>query len=372
MRDVVSLPAARRQRDAIAAACVAADDAGFLDEVIARLRRIVPFDGVFAAATDPITSLAISPSVVQNVSPTSCMAYWESEFLIDDYLRLTDLVRAPRSVATLHDVTGGRPTRSPRHQAVNVPNGFGDELRAALSLGGLCWGVLVLYRTAEAGRFTPAEQDAVMDLSPLLAGGFRRLALRRAPGGVAGVDAPGVLLFDAAGHYLAGNESVPFWLSDLATSPPGHLPGGGPPVPTEVLTVVSRARAIAQRSAPGTARVRVLGRSGRWLVVHATAMVGGDDPSVGQIAVVIEPASASEVVPIVARAFELTDREMEVTTCVARGLDTGEIAAHLFLSPHTVRDHLKSVFEKVGVSSRGELVARLFSTVDAVGAHVPV
>ncbi len=45
---------------------------------------------------------------------------------------------------------------------------------------------------------------------------------------------------------------------------------------------------------------------------------------------------------------------------IARGGSTSEIAAELFLSPHTVRDHIKTVFEKVGVSSRGELVARLF------------
>ncbi len=37
------------------------------------------------------------------------------------------------------------------------------------------------------------------------------------------------------------------------------------------------------------------------------------------------------------------------------------MAAELFLSTHTVRDYVKSVFDKVGVSSRGELVAKLFA-----------
>ncbi|MGA9310568.1 MAG: LuxR C-terminal-related transcriptional regulator [Pseudonocardiaceae bacterium] len=35
------------------------------------------------------------------------------------------------------------------------------------------------------------------------------------------------------------------------------------------------------------------------------------------------------------------------------------MAGRLFISAHTVRDHLKSVLAKVGVRSRGELVARL-------------
>jgi hypothetical protein len=48
---------------------------------------------------------------------------------------------------------------------------------------------------------------------------------------------------------------------------------------------------------------------------------------------------------------------------VARGGGDGtaEIADELFLSAHTVRDHVKAIFAKVGVSSRGELVARLFA-----------
>ena len=36
------------------------------------------------------------------------------------------------------------------------------------------------------------------------------------------------------------------------------------------------------------------------------------------------------------------------------------MAQDLFLSPHTVRDHVKAAMAKVGVNSRGELVAALF------------
>jgi DNA-binding CsgD family transcriptional regulator len=49
-----------------------------------------------------------------------------------------------------------------------------------------------------------------------------------------------------------------------------------------------------------------------------------------------------------------------VTRLVARGLSTEAIAARLYLSSWTVQDHLKAIFEKVGVATRGELVARVF------------
>jgi len=55
----------------------------------------------------------------------------------------------------------------------------------------------------------------------------------------------------------------------------------------------------------------------------------------------------------------LTARERDICREVIAGHSASAIAGRLFISATTVQDHLKSVFGKVGVRSRGELVARL-------------
>ena len=62
---------------------------------------------------------------------------------------------------------------------------------------------------------------------------------------------------------------------------------------------------------------------------------------------------------------DLTRRESEVLTLVARGMTNQEIAEHLVLSPHTIRKHLENSFEKLGVHSRAQAVVHLFAPPDA-------
>lgn len=74
----------------------------------------------------------------------------------------------------------------------------------------------------------------------------------------------------------------------------------------------------------------------------------------------IQPAAASEVAPLVALAYGLSTRECAVTRLCIEGRSTKEMAAQLRMSTYTVQDHLKSIFAKTGVRSRGELVGQVF------------
>ena len=44
-----------------------------------------------------------------------------------------------------------------------------------------------------------------------------------------------------------------------------------------------------------------------------------------------------------------------------RGLSTTEVSSELYITPNTVRDRFKAIFDKVGVRSRRELVGQAFA-----------
>ncbi|WP_405659555.1 LuxR C-terminal-related transcriptional regulator [Streptomyces sp. RK9] len=327
----------------------------------AEVRRFVPFDSAVWAATDPETGLITAPMLVENLgSGEGCAAYWESELLEEDVLPFRDLARAAVPTAGLRAATGDLPARSARFRRLLGSQGVGDELRAVLRVGDRPWAVISLFRMGDGAPFGRDEINLLAGLSAPLASRLRRFARPSASDGRTDAPAPGLVLFDPSGEPASINEEARQHLSRLPEGPsvPSQL---GLRVPIWLVATALQARAIARgRERTGGARTRIRTVDGRWLTCHASCL-SGPAGQPGPVAVVIEPAAAADRAVLVAEAYGLTPRELQITQLVTRGLPTAEIAATLFISPHTVRDHLKAVFGKAEVSSRGELVARLFA-----------
>jgi DNA-binding CsgD family transcriptional regulator len=233
--------------------------------------------------------------------------------------------------------------------------GLADELRAVLRIGDVPWGTLTLWRRDGEPPFGRDDVDVVAGLVTPLAGAIRRCAQQGAEAWDDPHRCPGVLVLTADGDLLSLSDDAGRWLDEAV--PESLVPSRlGVPLPLWVI-----ATAFAAVSGPdGAAATRVRARSGGWLSCQASRLRDGDDQA-GQVAVVVGPAAPSALTPLLVDAYGLSPREQEVTALIARGVATDEIAAELFLSVHTVRDHVKAIFAKVGVRSRGELVGRLLA-----------
>jgi DNA-binding CsgD family transcriptional regulator len=318
----------------------------FRNVVLPRLRRAVPIDALWWATADPATLLftqAHRDGLPEEIGPY----FVQNEFLADDANKWTDLAHSRDGVRTLIEATAGDLERSARYRDIFRPLGLSDELRVALRTGATCWGYMCLHREGPNG-FSAAEARFVRRIAPYLAEGIR-LGLLVRDAVMERSDAPGLVLLAEDGTLVGANGPAGAWLDELRDPAADRL------LPIELYGVVAELRAVVDSTA-APPRLRVRTRAGRWVVIHGS-WLGLQARETA--AVIIEPAPAGEIAPLLMAAYGLTPRERAVTGLVCSGLSTREVAARLHLAEHTVQDHLKSVFTRTGVRSRRELVATI-------------
>ena len=149
-----------------------------------------------------------------------------------------------------------------------------------------------------------------------------------------------IALFDTYGHSWGGVDRVHSLALDPRVGavvvytwqlPPGQLD----------IVLAAGARGVLAKSIPAESLVDALIAADRGETVVSPAF---DHPREGSWP---------------GHDFGLTLRESEVAALLARGLSNREIAEALFISEHTVKSHLKSVFRKTGVGTRARAVARI-------------
>lgn len=326
-----------------------------------QLHGLIPHGAAAWLMADPATGLPSAPSHLDDFTAPFevCTEHWHREFVEPDVNHFRRLARAELPAAALRATTTD-PGRSARFRSFMRPLGLADELRWVLRAGGTPWAMVTLWRREGQPDFTTADADLLAGLSEPLADAVRHQVREEHPAVAAqGALQPGLLTFDAEDRLVSVNEYAAAWLDEL---PRQELVATdfGLPLPVWLLVTARRARNSLATGADGIARTRVRSLRGRWLVGHASTTRDAQGAPNGT-AVTIEPASPALMAPVMVEAYGLTEREQEISRQIARGAGTGEIARSLYLSPHTVRDHVKSLFAKVGVSSRGELVHRLFA-----------
>jgi len=81
------------------------------------------------------------------------------------------------------------------------------------------------------------------------------------------------------------------------------------------------------------------------------AAAGGSSIAPSAAGVLVERVREDRPAPDVAEV-EFTERELDVLRLLAEGLENADIAARLYVSPSTVKNHVSSILDKLGVESR--------------------
>jgi DNA-binding CsgD family transcriptional regulator len=323
--------------------------AALLDE----LRRSVPFDWYAWLLTDPDTEvgsapLADAPSLADLPRLIRCKYLTE----VNRWTRLDAPARSLRAA------TAGAPERSLVWREVLSAYGVVDVASLVHRDAHGCWSWLDLWRSGATGPFTDDEVAHLAATVPPVTAALRRAQARTFDGAAPLPERTGPVALILAPDLEVRAQTAETEQYLRALVPPD---GDRRPVPAGAYNVAAQLLAVEAGvdDHPPSARVHL--DSGVWLTLRA-ARVDTDGPPAAHaqdIAVTIEPTSPAERRSLFARSHALSPRETELLDQLARGGDTRSIAEALYVSEHTVQDHLKSIFAKTGARNRRTLLSRL-------------
>lgn len=330
--------------------------AALADLLYLEIARSIRFDFACFATTDPVSG------VITWASKTRSLGVGDEEFAAAEYgppdiNKFEDIAKRRPPVGALYLDTDGNPEKCRRHREYMQPNfGFSDELRSVFTSRGARWGVLGMYRASGEPPFTSQDVGHMAAICDTVAAAIQR-SLFQLPTDIPGgrteaapalsvdEDGPAILIIDASQRVSQLTPAARRAIEDL-----GGWDHGG--LPASILAVVANTRRTRDHLT-----TQVLAGSGQWMSLRAAPLDGGT--SANDVAVSIEATSRTTLSHLALAAHDLTAREEEVALLVLQGVSTKSISASLHLSPYTVQDHLKMIFDKMGVRSRRELIAKL-------------
>jgi DNA-binding CsgD family transcriptional regulator len=316
-------------------------------EAIGELQRVIGFDRWCSIRGDPETLVSLG-AIGEHGYGSGVPRVLELEYSGHDSAARDAVARRSAPAASLSAETGGDLARSPRWDEVLRRVGIGDEAVVACRDPFGCWGWIKLNRERSDRRFAERDLDLLAELGAVLGSVSRRSLSCASDGSVPVQRPPGVIVLDTQLRLVSLTAGARAWMR-IVPSAPVHAA-------FEMLPGMVYETATLARSPVSATRARALERTldGGWVIIEAAPLEGSESD---EIAVTLRSATAGEAFSRLCRIYALSRREREVVAALVQGIDTRAVAERLFISRHTVQDHLKSVFERTGVRSRRELLA---------------
>ncbi|MEY8752401.1 LuxR C-terminal-related transcriptional regulator [Alkalicoccobacillus gibsonii] len=294
------------------------------------LSNYCTFDAYYISTVDPTTLL-----------PTGSLTDPRIESIHNELLH--NEFKENENVARILHLENGEETRL---KEILAPADFGDELRVPLMYRNQCWGVIHLFRTKASSSFTQEDLSLISNLSRSFAS---KIANHFQHTKVQGHVTPGTVITDTNFNMIYSNEHGQLWLDTLKTIE--HINTNQTPRSVQGLL----ARLDIDKA---TSKKLILNSADEgFFQIRAEKLQ--DHHSDEVIAFHFENVSFADQYTYAKNQYELSEREGDVTDCVLKGYTTKKIAETLFISMHTAQDHLKSIFRKVDVHTRRDLINKL-------------
>ena len=328
------------------------------EQVLAEIRRVVPFNAHVWVLTDPVTRVGTSPLADVPGLQWPNLARLVRQRYSTRINQWSNMMAAGRPVASLHEVTEGNLDdsalwRESQQQQLGV---IDVETMVFWDRFG-CWAWLDLWRYHPATPFTQTEANFLATLADPVTSGLRRAQAHTFVAGTPGDPiGPAVVVL---GPDLAMRLQTPVAVETLYRLNPPDEPMTA--IPAAAYNVAAALLAEENGIPVGPPWSRIHLGAGKWVTLRAARItptgVGG-----GDITVSIEPSTPGERLEVFALAHGLTPRERQVLDCLAAGMDSRTLARRLVVSEHTVHDHVKSILAKTGSATRHTLLSRIAGT----------
>lgn len=311
--------------------------------LLQELRGLVPFDAYAWLLTDPETEVGTAP-----IADVPCLPELPRLIRLKYSTVVNRWTHQLGPVSRLRVSADGQLDRSLLWRELLAGLGVTDVASVVFRDRAGCWSFLDLWRLG--GSFTDREVDALSRCVEPVTAALRRCVLRTfdptATDRSISRTGPAVLLLSPELQVRGQTPETEHYLRILVPRDDDR-----PAIPAGAYNVAAQLVAVERGvdDHPPVARVHLGG--GQWVTLRAARIDDG-------IAVSIEASSPGERLDLYARSADLTPREAELLHLLAAGADTAALADQMFLSAHTVQDHLKSIFAKTGTNSRRELLSR--------------
>ncbi len=342
-----------RSRERLERICASGSDTQPLRiQLLEEMRRVVGFDAHAWLMTDPRTAVGAAP-----LAEVPCLHELPRAIrlkYLTDVNRWTSLAQGGTPVGLLRRETGDDPTRSPLWRDLQSDYAVVDVASTVFADRFGCWSFLDLWRLHPAPAFDESDAAFLTSVAAPITTALRTsqsLTFAAPPPSTRDGLGPMVLLLDNDLRVQNQTEATAEWLEVLL--PPSV---GVQPIPAAAYNVAAQLIAVEQAVDDNPPSARVHLADGLWVTLRAARLAADS------IAVTIEETTAADRLEMFCRCFGLSTRETELLGHLATGGDTGDVAQRMYVSAHTVQDHLKSIFAKTSARNRRSLLSRALGT----------